>query len=223
MISVIIPVLNEENTIEKTLLKLENETHIEVIVVDGGSTDRTCEIVGRFNYRLIKSQANRAVQMNKGAKAAKGDKLIFLHSDCFLEEGSIKEVEKCLSNGFIGGCLSHKILSPNLIFRFIEASGNLRAVLFRIFYGDQAIFVSRASFFSAGMFEQVDIMEDVKFSKALKKIGKTCILKNKVFVSARRWEKQGVIKTTFINWIVSIGFALGVPLGRLRVLYKNIR
>ncbi|MBU0468274.1 MAG: TIGR04283 family arsenosugar biosynthesis glycosyltransferase [Candidatus Omnitrophica bacterium] len=223
MISVIIPVLNEEDTIEKTLSELDKETDVEVIVVDGGSTDRTCEIVRKFNCRLIESQANRAVQMNIGAKAAKGDNLIFLHSDCILENGSIKAVEKCLSNGFLGGCLTHKILSPNLIFRFIEVSGNIRAALLRIFYGDQAIFVRRTSFFSLGMFEQVDILEDVKFSKALKKIGKTCILKNKVFVSARRWKKLGVIKTTFINWIVSVGFAMGVPLNKLKALYKNVR
>ena len=223
MISVIIPVFNEEDTIEKALSQFEQDTGLDIIVVDGGSTDRTCKIVKKFNCKLIKTQANRAIQMNVGAKASKGDKMIFLHSDCFLEKGSIEAVEQCLSNGSLGGCLTHKILSPELIYRFIESSGNIRAAFLRIFYGDQAIFVSRDVFFSLGMFEQVDILEDVKFSIALKKMGKSCMLKNKVFVSARRWEKQGVIKTTFINWIVSVGFAIGLPLSKLKELYKNIR
>ncbi len=222
MTSVIIPVFNEEDTIADALSQFSDE-EVDVIVVDGGSTDSTCEIVRKFNCQLIESQANRAVQMNIGAKAAKGDKIIFLHADCFLEKGSLQAVEQCLSNGFLGGCLTHKILSPRIIFRFIEASGNIRAALLKVFYGDQAIFVRRDVFFTLGMFEQVDILEDVKFSKALKKIGKSCILKNKVFVSARRWEKQGVIKTTFINWIVSVGFAMGVPLNKLGALYRNVR
>jgi len=222
MTSVIIPVFNEEDTIENALSQFSDE-ETEVIVVDGGSTDRTREIVRKFSYKLIESQANRAVQMNLGAKATTGDKLIFLHADCLLDKGRLQAVDKCLSNGILGGCLTHKIASPKLIYRIIETSGNIRAALLKIFYGDQAIFVKRDVFFALGMFEQVDIFEDVKFSKALKKMGKSCILKNKVFVSARRWEKQGVIRTTLINWLVSVGFVLGVPLVKLKGLYKNSR
>lgn len=223
MISIIIPVYNEENIIKQTLANLPYREDIEVIVVDGESSDKTVEFAQQYPIKLIQCRKNRAVQMNKGAEASHGDILLFLHADCSLGEGSLEEIQDYLINGYIGGCLTQKINSKNLIYRFIEFSGNIRAKLFRIFYGDQAIFVRRDIFLRLNGFDDVPLFEDVLFSKKMKEIDKTKILNKKVFVSNRRWQKNGIIKTTLIYWLLSLGFSLGIPFDTLKKIYLDTR
>lgn len=223
IISIIIPVYNEECIINTTLASLPYSDNIEIIVVDGQSEDRTVEFAKQYPVKVIQCFKNRAIQMNEGARIAKGDIFLFLHSDCLLEDDGLEEISHTLSNGYIGGCLSQRINSNKSIYRFIEASGNIRARLFRVFYGDQAIFVRRDIFFKIGGFDNVSIFEDVLFSKKMKKEGKTKILNKKIFISPRRWEKNGPIKTTFINWILTLGFLLNMPFDSLKRIYRDIR
>ncbi|MBI3008197.1 MAG: TIGR04283 family arsenosugar biosynthesis glycosyltransferase [Candidatus Omnitrophica bacterium] len=223
MLSIIIPVYNEEKIIRKILGTLPYSDNIEVIIVDGGSSDRTIEFAGQYPVKVVQSIKNRAVQMNKGAEMACGDILLFLHADCLLEKGSIEAIQDILKDGYGGGCLCQRINSTNFIFRCIEASGSLRAKCLKIFYGDQAIFVRRDIFFKLGGFDQVPLFEDVLFSKKIKKEVKTKMLNKHVFVSPRRWEENGIIKTTFINWLLTLGFLLNVPYDRLKKLYQDIR
>lgn len=223
MISLIIPVYNEEKTIAQVLGKLSYNDNIETIVVDGGSSDRTVELVSDYPVQVILCIKNRATQMNRGAQAAKGDILLFLHSDCVLERGSFEAIRSCLARGHVGGCLSQRIDSRKVIYRFIEKSGNLRARLSGVFYGDQAIFVRRDVFFKAGGFDRVELFDDVMFSRKLKEAGRTCVLDKKVYTSARRWEKQGIIRATLINWLLTSGFLLKIPIYKLQKLYYDIR
>lgn len=223
MISIIIPVYNEEKIIRKVLGGMQYGDSIEVIVVDGGSHDRTVEFAGQYPVKVVQSIQNRAVQMNKGAEVSCGDVLLFLHADCILEEGSLKAIQNSLRGGYHGGCLSQKIVSSNIIFRCIETSGNLRAKWFKVFYGDQAIFMRKDIFLKLGGFDRVHLFEDVLFSKKIRKEVKTKVLNKHVFVSPRRWEENGIIKTTFINWLLTFGFLLNVPYDRLKKLYHDIR
>ncbi len=223
MISLIIPVYNEEKTITQVLGKLPYNDTMEAIVVDGGSSDRTVELACDYPVQVIPCIKNRAIQMNTGVQAARGDILVFLHSDCVLEKGSFEEIRSCLDRGHVGGCLSQEINSRKVIYRFIEKSGNVRARLSGVFYGDQAIFVRRDVFLKVGGFDRAELFDDVMFSRKLKEAGRTCVLDKKVYTSARRWEKQGIIKATLINWLLTIGFLLKIPTHKLQKLYYDIR
>lgn len=222
-ISVIIPVYNEEKTIDKTLQDIRGHGPLEIIVADGGSFDETLQIAHRHPVKVVHARKNRAFQMNAGARAASGDIFLFLHADSSLEKGSLKSIRGCANRGFIGGSLTQKIDSSRQVYRFIEKSGSIRANFFKIFYGDQAIFVRRDKFFQVGGFDDVDLLDDAMFSRKLKRAGKTCVLKERVYTSARRWENQGIAKATIINWLISVGFLLGIAPSQLKKMYKDIR
>jgi len=223
VISVIIPAYNEEKDISKTIESLAGINDLEVIIADGGSCDQTLNIVRSYSVKLICTSKGRASQCNEGVKVSEGEILLFLHADCVLAKDSIEAIKECVDKGFIGGCLKQKIQRDKIIYRLIEKSGNIRARIFRIFYGDQAIFVRRDIFSKIGGFDKVDLFEDVLFSKKLKKHGKTCFLNKEVYTSARRWRNQGIIKATLINWIVTIGFLFGVSPRVLKKVYSDIR
>ena len=223
MISVIIPVYNEEKTIGKLLDSLCERKDLEIIVIDGGSCDQTAEIIGNYPVKKLSSKKMRAFQCNVGAHQAKGNIFLFLHADCLVDNKVFGAIKDCIGKGFVGGCLKQRIEDGKVVYRFIEASGNLRAKIFKIFYGDQAIFIRRDKFFKIGGFDEIEIFEDVLLSKKLKREGKTCILDNKVYSSPRRWANQGLVKATFINWLLTIGFFLGLPLKMLKKVYLDIR
>lgn len=223
MTSIIIPVHNEEMAIQQLLERLPYNDDLEVIVVDGMSSDSTVALAKKYPVNILQAPKNRALQMNEGAKRARGDAFLFLHADCFLEEGVLEAIKDYLTKGYIGGCLSQRINSNRIIYRFIEASGNIRARLFKIFYGDQAIFVRKDIFLKLGGFDAVPLFEDILFSRKMKKEGKTAILSKTVYASSRRWEKRGIIKTTFIHWLLTLGLHLHIPFVKLKRIYDEVR
>jgi len=222
-ISVIIPVYNEETTIGQLLRSLRYFKDLDIVIVDGGSTDKTASIAKDAGVRFIKAEKGRASQMNKGAKYAERPILMFLHADTWPGAGSLRSIKEYIDKGFIGGCLTQEIDSTGFIYKIIQASGNIRARFFKIFYGDQAIFVKKDIFLKIGCFDEVEFFEDILLSRKLKRVGKTCVLSEKIYTSKRRWEKQGIVKTTLINWLMRCGFLLQIPAAGLKKIYKDIR
>lgn len=223
MISVIIPVLNEDKILDKTLRNLQSELigH-ELIIVDGGSSDNSVEIAKKYGT-VISSGKGRAKQLNAGAEKANGKILIFLHADVWLEKGAIFEVERAITFGFVGGGFLQKIDGKNLLYRIIERSADIRGKYMKIFYGDSGIFITRDGFQKIGGFPDVPIMEEIEFSRAMHKLGRTLMVSPRIHISARRWETGGIIRTTLINWFITMLYILGFSTDKLAQLYKNIR
>ena len=222
-ISVIIPVLNEAKILEKTLSRLQPElkSH-ELIVVDGGSTDASVGIAKKYG-RVITSERGRAKQLNAGAAAATGEILIFLHADIWLESGALAAVVSALTSGYVGGGFRQKIDGDCLLYRLIEIAGDIRGMYLRVFYGDSGIFLARTDFEKIGGFPDAPIMEEMAFSKYLRRLGKTTLLTPYIHISARRWEARGIVRTTLNNWLITLLYFLRVSPEKLARLYRHIR
>lgn len=222
-ISVIIPILNEAKILEKTLSQLQPElgSH-ELIVVDGGSTDTSVKIAENYG-KVIISERGRAKQLNAGAAAATGDILIFLHADIWLEPGALISVATAISSGYVGGGFRQKIDGRSILYRLIEIAGDFRGRYLKVFYGDSGIFLARTNFQKIGGFPDVPILEEMEFSKGLRRLGKTTLLTPYIHISARRWEARGIVRTTLNNWLITLIYFLGVSPEKLARLYSHIR
>ena len=220
-ISIIIPVLNEEESIEILLQQLQpyRKQGSEVIVVDGGSKDKTVSISNSLADVVIESQSGRAIQMNKGAVHSSFDTLWFLHADTLVPDNSVEIIERAL-NTSDWGRFNIKLSGTNFLFRMIEAMMNIRSCITSIATGDQGIFVKRKIFESVGGYSELPLMEDVDLSKKLKMLSKPVCLKETLTTSSRRWEKNGILATVLLMWKLRFLYWLGVSAERLALQYK---
>ncbi len=223
-ISVIIPTLNEEAVLEKTLSTLRERGQAEVIVVDGGSKDQTQAIARRYADRLLSSPPGRARQMNLGAEVAKGEVLLFLHADTLLPEHFTEILAQTLSDpSVVGGRFDVKLDGRRWIFRVVETLISFRSRLTRTATGDQAIFIRRQAFFALGKYPEVPLMEDIALSRKMKRAGRVACLRECVVTSSRRWEKNGVLRTIVLMWVLKLGYFAGIPPARLKAFYADTR
>jgi uncharacterized protein len=227
-ISIVIPAINEAKSIATVLTQIGDLPNVEVIVVDGGSDDDTISIAQGFGINVISSPPGRARQMNAGAKAATGDILLFLHADTILPFGFEKMVRSTLEPPAQGdppppvaGAFTLKIDDPLPSLRSIERLVAWRSQWRQMPYGDQAIFLTAATFWELGGFTQMPIMEDFELMRRLQRQGRIEILPAPVVTSARRWRKRGVWQTTFINQAIVVAYLLGVSPDRLADWYRR--
>lgn len=221
-VSVIIPCLNEEGYLDKTLEYVHNlPGNFEIIVVDGGSTDETLKIAERFeSVKATVSEKGRANQMNHGAKMATGEILLFLHADTFLPATAYKAITDHLEkHNHIGGSFLLKLDSNHLIFQFYTWCSKLSYEFFT--YGDHGIFMKKDVFERIGGYKSIPFMEDVEIQKRLRRAGKFRKLNTAVTTSARRFKRVGTIKQMIMNVLLVGLFKVGVSPIRLKKLYKN--
>jgi len=220
LISIIVPTLDEQDTIAECLGRLSDIPGTEIIVVDGGSTDKTLQAASSFGVRILKTPPGRARQMNTGAAAAVGGILLFLHADTKLPYGFAESVRQVLKAPDVAaGAFKLKIAAPGLKLRIIEWLVYCRSILSRMPYGDQAIFLTAEMFRSVGGFPDLPIMEDFEFVRRLRRKGRVRIIPQAATTSARRWVRVGVLKTTFVNRAIIFGFRLGIDPVRLARWY----
>ena len=220
-ISIIIPVLNEKQSIKALLQQLQiyRQQGHEVIVVDGGSHDETVSVSKALADKVISSESGRANQMNKGFAESENEVLWFLHADTSIPENVIEIIQECLIKNDWGR-FNIKLSGSHFLFRVIEKMINIRSCFSGIATGDQGIFVKRKIFESVGGYSEVPLMEDVALSKKLKNISQPACIKVTLTTSSRRWEKNGIIKTILLMWYLRFLYWIGVTPDRLAKLYR---
>ncbi|OLC01234.1 MAG: hypothetical protein AUH35_00615 [Nitrospirae bacterium 13_1_40CM_62_7] len=230
-ISVVIPTLNEERSLPATLTRAAESGFDEVIVVDGGSTDRTRQIVAALPVdphhppvTLLTAPPGRAPQMNAGAAASRGQILLFLHADTLLPPDARSAIEKALEDpAYVGGRFDVRFERESGLGRLIGCLINLRSRWTGIATGDQAIFVRRSVFERLGGFSDIPIMEDVDLTRRLKRIGRVAALRLQVVTSFRRWDACGPIRTIALMWVLRFLYWVGLSPRSLTRLYTDLR
>jgi len=222
-VSVIVPVLAEGariNALVDHLRVVGYGTSLEILVVDGDPAGSTLAALDRTGIVTLTAPRGRASQQNAGAAAASGDILAFLHADTRLPAGALTAITRALATGAHAGAFSLSIRSRSPWLRLVAAGANLRSRLFGLPYGDQAFFFRRDLFDALGGFPELPIMEDVALMRALARTGeRPVILPERVSTSARRWQAEGLLRTTARNLALLVRYLCGVPADRLAKCY----
>lgn len=230
-IAVIIPVLNEQKALAALLPELLSLGFEEVIIVDGGSWDQTtdvartiCQSAPDVHTRIINGPRGRASQMNAGAALAKSDILVFLHADTQLPHNARQVVAQAMDDQrCVGGRFDVRFPQDTGYAWMVSRLMNLRSRWSGISTGDQTMFVRRSVFEGLGGFANIPLMEDIEFSRRLKRVGKIASLRAKVVTSFRRWEQHGPLRTIVRMWILRAWYWLGWDPRRLQQYYDTVR
>lgn len=222
-ISVVIPVYNEMAGINETLHLIRERAHhpVEIVVADGGPDHGTLAVIDDPTVVAVKSPPGRGTQMNAGAAAAGGDILLFLHADTVLPDKWVDSVCGALAGRAVAGAFSLSIDSPNPWLGLVAFFANWRSRLERIPYGDQAQFMVADVFRELGGYGDMPIMEDVELFRRIRGRGlPIALLHARVVTSPRRWENEGILRRTLINWWLRIRYGFGAAPDSLAHHYR---
>ena len=205
LLTIVVPVLDEAAGIADALAPLQalRAAGVELIVVDGGSADDTFASAKPLCDRVIVAPRGRGRQMHEGASVANGDILLFLHADTVLPKGAVEAIRRAVDGGAAWGRFDVAIAGSSPMLPVIATMMNLRSRLTGIATGDQAIFVTREAYEAAGGFPDIPLMEDIAFSRALRRCHHPACLRERVTTSGRRWEKHGVAATVLKMWVLA--------------------
>ena len=219
-LSVVIPTLNEERHISAALDSAAS-VDAEILVSDGGSTDRTVERARAHGARIVTGPRGRADQQNRGAAEARGEVLLFLHADTRLPDNYVAHIFETLMNRrVVLGAFRFQTDVATPAMRWIAFGTNLRAALLQLPYGDQGLFMARRAFEAGGGFPQAPIAEDLYLVRRMARGGRIVLAPAAVVTSGRRWRQLGPLRTTLINTIIALGCLAGIAPSRLAPLYR---
>lgn len=220
-LTVILPVLDEAATISVHLRALQplRQRGVEIILVDGGSEDGTCDLARAAVDRLLVVPRGRATQMNAGAAASDRQILLFLHADTVLPAEADTAIVRAIDAGALWGRFDVRIDGSHPLLRLVERMINWRSRWSGIATGDQALFVRREIFVQLGGFPEQPLMEDIALSKRLKRLAPPHCLRQRVTTSARRWQKHGVLRTILLMWSLRARYFFGADPRQLAIRY----
>lgn len=225
MTSVVIPVLFDGDELRRQLprlLALRGEK--EILVAGAGreeGSDRDgFDFARKLGVTVVRAPAGRGPQQNAGARCARGERLLFLHADCWLDEGALEEGEQLLEDPRRGAVVfRQRIEGGRPAYRLIERAASWRASFLRAPYGDSGLLLRRVDFERVGGFPEIPLCEDLGFARRLRPLGRVAVARSRIHLSPRRWEEHGVIRTTLLNWWIAASFLSGVAPRRLYRLY----
>ncbi|MEI8146486.1 MAG: TIGR04283 family arsenosugar biosynthesis glycosyltransferase [Alphaproteobacteria bacterium] len=218
--SAVMPVLNEEASIAGAIRDAHSSLgSAEVIVVDGGSSDKTVENAKDCDVSVISSPRGRARQMNAGAGASSGDILLFLHADTRLPPNADRLIVAAINGGALWGRFDVMIAGRHPGLKVVARLMNIRSRFSGIATGDQAIFVTRQAFEAVGGFPDQPLMEDIDLSRRLLAMSKPACLRERVTTSGRRWDTHGFWRTVFLMWRLRFDHWLGADPAKLAHRY----
>lgn len=211
----VIPALDEAERVAGAV-ESARAPGVEVLVVDGGSADATASVAAAAGARVVASARGRALQLARGAREARGEAILFLHADTTLPTGWAPAVRAALRDpAVVGGAFRLRFDQRSAGLRAIEWGARLRALLFRLPYGDQAIFLRRSTLEAIGGVPQAPAMEDLDLVVALRRRGRLALLRLPVTTSARRYLSGGVARTMARHWLAAGAWRLGVDRARV--------
>ena len=221
--SVVVPTLNEEARLDETLRRAKSALgpQTEVIVVDGGSRDRTAGIAADHGL-VLSSRRNRGAQLAAGARAANGEILVFLHADTWLPDGAAAAIRTAVRAGTEAGCFRFA-LDPDARgwrYRLLEWGVNCRTRRLHTATGDQALFATRDAYEACGGFRDLPLFEDVTFVRAVRRVARFRLLPLAARTSSRRW-KAGFLRTVVRHWALRAAFLAGADPRRLRRYHER--
>ncbi|NBC02587.1 MAG: glycosyltransferase [Bacteroidetes bacterium] len=224
-VSLIIPTYNEEKTIGKLLSHLKkygDDRLLEIIVVDGGSDDRTVEIVQEKITRcLISKKKGRAAQMNMGVQYSSGDLLYFVHADSFPPPTYLNDMSVALENGYSAGCYRFRFDSDRFLLKINSWFTRFDRIMCR--GGDQTLFITRTLFENIGGFrDEFLIMEDYDLIQKIQRKADFKIIPKDVVVSARKYDRNKYLKVNFANLVVFMMYFAGAGQQTMVSAYKNL-
>jgi rSAM/selenodomain-associated transferase 2 len=224
-LSVVIPALDEAERIEAAIrgaLEAPPDPAVELIVVDGGSCDATRALAAAAGARVLETGRGRARQLRAGVSASAGDVLLFLHADTRLPRGWAAAVRDALRDErVVAGAFRLRFDEPAFVFRFIEFGARVRSAFWRLPYGDQALFVRRAVLDAAGGIAPVPIFEDLDLVRLIRAAGRLALLDAPAWTSARRYERNGVLRQVARNNAALIAYFLNVDRARVARWYRG--
>ncbi len=211
-LSIIVPVLNEEGLVQKSLARVrEVAPSAELIVVDGGSSDSTPDMAVNYADTLLTASRGRSYQMNAGAKAASGKYLLFLHADTYLPKNFEPALRSWAGTAPMWGNFYLRLTGSASIFRLIERMINLRTKIIGCVTGDQCQIVRADVFRDIGGFPDIPLLEDVALSKCLGRLMPPKLIAADVVSSSRRWEERGIFRTILLMWALRLAYSVGIP------------
>jgi rSAM/selenodomain-associated transferase 2 len=223
--TIIIPVFNEADIIPdmfNQLLPCIGRLW-KVVVVDGGSSDQTLKTLQQYPITVLSSESGRAIQMNSGAQAAEGDLLVFLHADTRLPDNFSNIMSEFLRSNREWGRFNVALDSGHILLKTVGWCINLRSRLTGISTGDQCLFMKQYFFKTLNGFAEQPLMEDIDFCWRAKKQGKPYCVRDTVTTSARRWLRNGIMKTILQMWCIRFAYFMGVSPETLYAWYYGAR
>lgn len=220
-ISVVIPTLNEESTVERAIASCWAWGAVEVVVVDGGSSDQTRAKSLAAGARVLETAPSRGAQQAHGAAVCQGEVIVFLHADSWLPPSAGEQLRRAFQAESTGiTCFRQRIDDARAVYRWLEWGNAGRAVWLGLPYGDQGIAVRRSLLEDCGGFPPAPLMEELVLMRRLRRHAWPILLPGPITVSPRRWQRRGVVRQTLVNWSLLSAYTCGISPSTLRRWYR---